>query len=349
MRKPVIIHPIYKGFRFLNKAPISVPIFLVRPISETANYIDVYALEGATDNDGDDLIISAASVTSGNVTIVRNDSYVRVNFGANEDSDVVVSYTIMDNGNPERSSTNTITVLSYSENILDYSPYHAWNSENITVDGTTTTLADINNVGTSIDLSNPAAINQPTYNGSSANFNSLPSLRFDGSNHYVTNNTSFRSGDSSGVFITVSKNFGALQMPTFTISDNTRNGKYFNATQFVSNKLRIANAGNSVVIYIGDTDISDLTAKVFVNANTGSNYKLWVNENPENVSMVAGANDGSFWLDDYAGWNNVSIGALAQSAIIYSDVEWSFSGYFPYVSDWEILKIIYSLKAKYGI
>ncbi len=71
--------------------------------------------------------------------------------------------------------------------ILAYSPFNVWDSEHETRVGTTTTFLDYNNVGAALDLVNPAASNQPSYNASSSDFNSVPSFTFDGIADYVIN------------------------------------------------------------------------------------------------------------------------------------------------------------------
>jgi len=85
-------------------------------------------------------------------------------------------------------------------------------------------------------------------------------------------------------------------------------------------------------------------------AALGVNIKMWVGDTSQTITMLSGVNDGSIWLDDYASYDKISIGSLIRnSGIDYSNIEWCFSGYFPYVDDATTLEIIAILKTKYGI
>ena len=83
--------------------------------------------------------------------------------------------------------TNTNNYWSIYPTALDFNPYNIWDSEHISINNTTTTLTDFNEVGTAYNLVNPAASNQPTYTSADSDFSGLPSLTFDGVDDYLEN------------------------------------------------------------------------------------------------------------------------------------------------------------------
>ena len=238
--------------------------------------------------------------------------------------------------------------------ILAYSPFNVWDSEHVTIDENATTLLDYNNVGTALDLVNPAASNQPSYNASSSDFNSLPSFTFNGSSDYVEKTISgYRESDSTGIFISVFRNLSDVNNLTMQISDSSQTIRYFNRITYNSSTFRTINLTNALAgfsSYRGSTNVENTTPKLLVHGSTGSEYKMWVGDTSQTITMLSGVNDGSIWLDDYASYDKISIGSLIRnSGIDYSNIEWCFSGYFPYVDDATTLEIIAILKTKYGI
>ena len=236
--------------------------------------------------------------------------------------------------------------------ILAYYPFNVWDSEHETRVGTTTTFLDYNNVGTALDLVNPAASNQPTYNTSSSDFNSLPSFTFNGSSDYVEKTISgYRESDSTGIFISVFRNLSGGTNLYFQLSDSSQNIRYFNYITYNSSAFRIVNVTNlENSSYRGNTNVENTTSKLLVHGSTGSEYKMWVGDTSQTITMVTGANDGVNWLNGHTGYDKISIGSLIRSSgVVFSNIEWCFSGYFPYVNDATTLEIIAILKTKYGI
>jgi len=233
--------------------------------------------------------------------------------------------------------------------ILAYSPFNVWDSEHETRVGTTTTFLDYNNVGTAYDLANPAASNQPSYNSSSSDFNSVPSFTFNGSSQYVRKTISgYRESDSSGMFISVYRLISGINIADITISNSSLTNRYvFN--QINSDTLRTYLLTDTSASFRGSTNINDNDAKVIAYGNSGSVYKSFVGSNSETITMLQGSNDGSVWLDGTDDYNNLTIGALERTTLAYSNIEWCFSGYFPYVDDATTLEIIAILKTKYSI
>ena len=236
--------------------------------------------------------------------------------------------------------------------ILDFSPYNVWDSEHVTINGTTTTFEDYNDVGTAYDLENPAATNQPTYIASDSNFNNLPSFDFDGVGDYMLGTAAnYRNSDSSGAFISVYNGLdNGVRFNPLVVSSSVSNN-YIGFSLISTNTYRfIAFAGISRQ-WRGSTNINNTTTSYAVaNVCTGSSYKQWINETPQTVAMVSGANDGSLWTD-YVSFNNISVGALVRqgNATNFGGIRWAFSGYFPYTSDSQIDDIMTFLVTKYGL
>ena len=249
------------------------------------------------------------------------------------------------------SSAVIVNSIAFNDPILAFSPINVWDSEHINVSGTTTTLYDYNEVGVQHNLTNPAASNQPTFNASSANFNSKPSFTFDGVSDYVRKTVSgYRPTDTSGVFISVYRLISGIQICDITVSDTTATNRYiFN--QINTDTLRVYVLNGSTVSFRGSTNINDTNSKVVAYGTSGSVYKQWVGTTAQTINMISGVNNGAEWLNDPSsnGYNNLTIGALERTSLAYSNLEWCFSGYFPYVDDSTILSILTLLKAKYGI
>lgn len=238
--------------------------------------------------------------------------------------------------------------------ILAFSPFNVWDSEHVVIDGTTTTFTDFNNVGTAYDLTNPSATNQPTYTASDSNFNNLPSFDFSGVDDYMLGTAAnYRNSDSSGAFISVYKLDNGVRFNPLVVSSSV-SSNYIGFSIISTNTYRfIAFAGISRQ-WRGSTNINNTTtsyavANVCTGPETGG-YKQWINETPQTVAMVSGANDGSLWTD-YVSFNNISVGALVRqgSATNFAGMRWAFSGYFPYTSDSQIDDIMAYLVTKYGL
>jgi len=237
--------------------------------------------------------------------------------------------------------------------ILDFSPYNVWDSEHVTINGTTTTFEDFNNVGAAYDLENPAATNQPTYTASDANFNNLPSFDFSGVDDYVVGTAAnFRSSDTSGAFISVYKLDNGARLTTLATSSSSTNN-YIGFAVPLSNTYRFIALSGVSRSWRGSTNINNTTTSYAVaNVDTGSAYKQWINETPQTITMVSGANDGLIWTGSLAGgFDTLAIGALVRqgSASNFSGIRWCFSGYFPYTSDSQIDDIMTFLVNKYGL
>ena len=242
--------------------------------------------------------------------------------------------------------------------ILDFGPINVWDSEHVTKVGNVTTCEDFNDVGVRYNLVNPTATNQPTLNTSSSNFNSLPSITFDGINDYVSNGsvTNYRLSDSTGVFISVLRrtDLSSARIDGVKLTDATRSNRFFNiSTDNVDTyRFQILLRGGSNSMR-GSSNIDNTNPMITTAAGAGSVYKIWVNNLPQTVTVVgSGSNDGGVWLDDQSTHklNAIAIGGLVLSTgpIFYSS-EWVFSGYFPYTDDAKVEEILAFLQTKYEI
>ena len=230
--------------------------------------------------------------------------------------------------------------------ILAFNPYNVWDSEHVIIDGTETTFTDFNNVGTTYDLVNPAATNQPTYTVSDADFNNLPSLTFDGAEDYVSNGVSnYRFADNSGMYICVFKYESGLNFNFLTSCANV-NTIFIRQARFPASSQYIHRSGGSTTVVDTtqeNTNIGDVTIQAL--AGDGTNFVAY-NEGGVIPNEVSG---GYKWFDGVAGRTNIAIGASLNSAIRYANITWCMSGYFPYVDDATTLNLISILKTKYGI
>ena len=263
------------------------------------------------------------------------------------DSGVIIAYNCVTGG-----------IKPSLVSILDFGPINVWDSEHVTKVGNVTTCEDFNDVGVRYNLVNPTATNQPTLNTSSSNFNSLPSITFDGVNDYVSNGsvTNYRLSDSTGVFISVLRrtDLSSARIDGVKLSDATKTNRFFNisADNVDTFRFQILLRGgfNSMR---GSSNIDNTNPMITTAAGAGSVYKIWVNNLPQTVTVVgSGSNDGGVWLDDQSTHklNAIAIGGLVLSTgpIFYSS-EWVFSGYFPYTDDAKVEEILAFLQTKYEI
>tara|TARA_R110000772_G_scaffold268686_2_gene397467 strand:- start:11957 stop:12970 length:1014 start_codon:yes stop_codon:yes gene_type:complete len=234
-----------------------------------------------------------------------------------------------------------------SDPILAYLPYNIWDSEHVVIDGTSTTLLDYNTVGVAYDMVNPASSNQPTFNSSSAAFNGLPSFTFDGVSEYVTNNVSgYRDTDESGIVISVYKLVSGTNLHLFTSADSTNNMYLIN--QIVSaTKFRLATEDNDIFnVHFGTDDITGTDSRVYSFGSNGTVHKFF---NNESIDVVSATPEAGQWFADVDSRDNISIGGQVRASPAYSNIEWCFCGYFPFVSDDTTVEIINILKTRYGI
>ena len=318
------------------------------------------------------LAISPSSETFNNTVEGVSSNLIRANFndisigsrGGSFPMDGNLQEMIMYESNQSSNRENIETNINdyynvYATSILDFSPFNVWDSEHVTINGTTTTFEDFNNVGAAYDLENPAATNQPSFSQSSSNFNSLPSFTFDGVDNYVTSSLSnFRGSDSSGVVIDVVRVISGNLIAGLGSYNSTETLNYVGyAAANVGNVVRIISpapntqAGNFRV-YIGSTDIlTGSPSFAYANVGTGSQYKIFVNNAQDTVTVTTspGVNDGAIWFNDGT-QDNIAIGARNGSSIGGpGNIEWCFSGYFPYVSDSQVQGIMDYLVTKYGL
>lgn len=239
------------------------------------------------------------------------------------------------------------TLTGLSKIVSDYSIYNAWSSEHLLVSGSTTTVYDYKGEH---NLSNPAALNQPTFNSSSAKFSNKPSLTFNGTNNYLSKSVSgWRASDTSGIFISVFRIVSGGQINALTTAD-VGAGTQFTYSSVNTNSYRfIVRADATNNSFRGSTVINDGSGRVIAHASTGSTYRININGNNETLTMIAGSNDGK-WINLITGRDNINIGALIYGGTpIYGYIEWVFSGYAPYTTDANLLALVSALKTYYGL
>ena len=245
-----------------------------------------------------------------------------------------------------KKGASALTVLE--QFAIDYGFLNMYSSEKLLVSGTTTTLYDY--LGEH-DLVNPSSVNQPTFNASSANFNNLPSLTFDGTTDHVTKAVSnWRGSDSTGVFVSVFKVISGAQILSLASANNALNLTY-TQDQITTTNYRFNVLNESSPDRRAGKGSTNISSGSFVGSYScsGADYAIFINGVKETYTAVVGANDGAKWLDSNSTRDDLSIGAVLRSAPFYSNIEFVMSGYKPFVSEAEIIALQAELKTYYGI
>lgn len=238
--------------------------------------------------------------------------------------------------------TSDETPLSIQDIVDEFGFLNAWSSENIFIDGTNTTAIDY--LGEH-DLSNPTSTEQPTFNSIGAvGVLSKPSLDFNGTTDYLKKSVvNWRGSDTTGVMVSVFKVKSTSSLEYLCTSDE---GSVSDSVFPIisSNKLRIIVDGADITA--ATNDLMNTTDNVSAFGSNGSEFKMFTNGVLDTV--VSGTNDGR-WLDGAINRDNISIGAVVRSSILYGEMEWVFSGYLPYTDDNAIIELQNKLKVYYGI
>jgi len=229
-----------------------------------------------------------------------------------------------------------------------YNFTNMWSSENLTVSGTTTTLHDY---ASEHDLSNPSAVNQPSFNSSGGvGSESKPSLTFVTNDILSKSITDYRGSDSSGVFISVLKVNSGTNIFDIGIWDSTQLANYVNQTSTISSKYRFLHNSGVIRVASGTSDV--LTGSpnlVTSSACSGSAYYIVINGVSETLAFTSGTNDGAVWLDSTTGRDSLAIGGRLSNSPAYGNLEWCMGGYMPFVSEANIIAVQEELKTYYGI
>ena len=233
--------------------------------------------------------------------------------------------------------------------ILQFAPYNVWDSEHISIVGSTTTALDYNNVGAKYDLANLTAGGQPTFNA--ANFNGFPSLAFDGVGNYLHNGVSeWRGADSSGFLVNIVRMTSQIgAMGILYTSQASSGSRYLGAENLTGNsRIRIRNSTFNTITS-STTTILDNTPYVLSSRSNASDYKLWIDSTVQS-STVVGSNDGN-WMDSVVSRDNITLGSRVRSnnPELFLTADWVFTGYFPYISDARCEEIITFLTDYYSI
>ena len=175
----------------------------------------------------------------------------------------------------------------------------------------------------------------------------MPSFSFDGVGEYVSNSVNgYRSGDSSGMYISVFRYDAGANFNFFTScrdASNTtfiRQARFPSATQYVHRQGGGTSSMNTTQTAI---NAGDVTIQAF--AGDGTDF-IPYNE----TGVISGTVAGSYrWFDGVANRTNIGIGASLNPAIRYAGITWCMSGYFPYTDDATVEEIISFLVTKYGL
>ena len=230
----------------------------------------------------------------------------------------------------------------------NYGFLNMWSSENLTISGTDTTAIDY---AGEHDLVNPAAGNQPIYSASDANFNSKPSLTFDGTDDYLSKSfVGYRNGDNTGVMVNVYRRLSGTYETAFCISEVSSDNNYVGLSSLATNNfewiIRRTTFNNN---YLGTTiNTNNTDARAVAIFSDGVNNGTIINGVDETIAVTG--TDG-LWVNDILDSDTLEIGALLinPSFSVYSNIGWCFSGYLPYVSKANIIALQNELKTYYGI
>jgi len=233
------------------------------------------------------------------------------------------------------------------QNIFDdYGFLNMWSSENLLIDGTTTTLLDYSGEH---DLVNPDSISQPSFNTSDSGFNNRPSITFDGVNDNVEKLTpNWRSSDASGVFIGVFKVISGTDPVFLSTSDvATEDNFLYNFIDVNITKFIIAAGGNNTLK--GSIVINDSNPHIVTFASDDVSYRIVIDGVNDTVNATSGSDNGAWFaaLPDVR--DNIMVGGLGKLSPLYSNIDWVMSGYLPYTTTQDIIDVQNELKTYYGI
>lgn len=236
--------------------------------------------------------------------------------------------------------------------ILDFNPYNVWDSEHLSIITDFTTFTDFNRVGTSYDLVNLGAAQNPSFNASDVDFGNKPSISFNEPFNIVQNAVAdWRGSDASGFIV----NINLFNNPSntrfyFGTSDNAGTALNFTPktlSSAIQYDLKGLSGGNNL-LKTTTTALSSATPYITSLRSNGSTYKSWTNSTEQALTIVG--NDNGEWLSSLsAGRDNISIGGVVKNSTFVYDGRWVFTGYFPYVSDAKCLEIITFLTNYYSI
>jgi hypothetical protein len=226
-----------------------------------------------------------------------------------------------------------VSALTISSIVSKYGFLNAWSAENITINGTTTTLHDY--LGEH-DLSNPTVASQPTFSGADSSMQNRPTLSFTTDDYLTKAVANWRSADASGVFIAVIRNSTAY---FFSTNDNTSNSNWFSL--YRSGTYGLVKNGAVVVNSTTNTTAKQVVAMV----GTGTEFKAFVNGVNETTTPLT-----YNWLNSTPTQrDDITMGATTRLSPIYSTSVIAFVGYLPYTNDATIIACQNELKTLYGI
>lgn len=157
------------------------------------------------------------------------------------------------------------------------------------------------------------ASKRPLWVASDSDFNSNPSISFDGFDDFLIHESSF--GSDQGMVVAVVKLLSDTNLMVLLGSaDESASNQYLQfCTPHNSYKYQYIEVNDSTTSpkTRGNTQLSTGTYIVSVMSN-GSSWDFWLTEVDEGESVISGGNTGD-WLSDFSGADNLTLGILKRN------------------------------------
>ncbi len=169
------------------------------------------------------------------------------------------------------------------------------------------------------DLSNDDGAGQPIWNQNSG----LPFLEFDGVDDFLSKDVAdWLSGSTSGsIYMVCQSDSTNTEENGFCSSDNATDNHYLavqNSVSSLNDSSRIlTRISGTVASVYGDTDITDSTVRLLEFHSNGTAYELLIDGTSETVNEQTGGDDTGNFYGDVSNRDNISMGALLRSSVLY--------------------------------
>ena len=289
-------------------------------------------------------------------------------FGANckfffnpDNSGDTAQFSVVDNVNSITATSSNMTdadktpITPYADPIADlvtnYSFINAWGFENQSINGTTSTLIDYKAIH---DLSNPAIANQWTFIGGDANINNRPSGYFVTDDYAYKAVANYNSGASTGgIHAVFTTNADVTNTGTIFCTSDESSVSYYVGMLITSGKIKIIIRNTTATatryeVTCDTTAISSNTSYAVSVYQNGSTLQVLINGVTQSLTVTAGTAE-TYWFADIPNRDNISIGALVGSVVIYADLDIAFVGVSEDFADATVLSTHNELKTIFGI
>ena len=207
----------------------------------------------------------------------------------------------------------------------NYSTIAMWTFEDVSVNGSTTTLFDY---AGNQDLPNPAVANQCTFSGSNGNLNNLPCGSYTTDDYNDKSVSNWLSGTSTGAchFAFRTGSLVSGNRTIFSSTDTTTNNYLFSV--LVSGgklKVIVRNGGGASDRYeiLGSTTLTINTNYVVSVYQNGTDLQLLINGSVETFSVSIGTAQ-TYWIGDVTLRDNITIGAQLTATPNYFEGDIAF-------------------------